>query len=131
MARYSNLDLPPIAITRHDFERLSRLADSTIEKFPQAAEFLAREVERAHLIEDFQQLPGLVTMGSVVEFRDDATGQVRRARLVYPEEAKTDGQTISILTPVGAALIGLAVIQSIEFKTPHGAWRSLTVRSVQ
>ncbi len=131
MARYFNIDLPPIAISRRDVERLSRLADIAGEKFPSASEFLAREVERAHVIEDFETLPGLVGMGSEVEFRDDITGQIRRVKLVYPEDAGKNPATVSVLTPAGAALIGLSVSQSIEFRTPSGGWRSLTVLSVR
>lgn len=131
MARYFNMDLPPIAITRRDSERLAHLASVAIDKFPATSEFLAREVERAHVIEDFEMLPGLVSMGSEVEFRDDISGQVRTAKLVYPEDAGKDSATVSVLTPVGAALIGLSVSQSIEFRTPSGGWRSLTVLSVK
>lgn len=131
MARYFNIDLPPIAITRRDSERLARLAAIAGEKFPVTSEFLAREVERAHLIEDFESLPGLVSMGSRVEFRDDVTGQVRCVKLVYPEDASKDPAAVSVLTPVGAALIGLSVSQSIEFRTPSGGWRSLTVLAVK
>lgn len=131
MARYFNVDLPPIAITRVDCERLERLAVAAGGKFPEVSEFLSREVERAHVIEDFESLPGLVVMGSEVTFRDDVTAQVRKATLVYPEDAGKGAHTISILTPVGAALIGLSVSQSIEFQTPSGGWRSLTVLGVK
>lgn len=130
MARYFNLDLPPIAITRRDSERLAQLAALAGRTFPVISEFLAREVDRAHVIEDFETLPGLVSMGSEVQFRDDITGQVRCAKLVYPEDVEAGGNTVSVLTPVGAALIGLSVSQSIEFQTPSGGWRSLTVLKV-
>ncbi len=130
MARYFNVDLPPIAMTRNDCERLSRLASAASDKFPQTSEFLAREVERAHVIEEFETLPGLVSMGSEVTFRDDISGQVRDVRLVYPEDVSKNAGTLSVLTPAGAALIGLSVSQSIEFQTPSGGWRSLTVLAV-
>lgn len=131
MVRYHNIDLPPIAITRRDSDRLARLAAAALDKFPVTSEFLAREVERAHLIEDFESLPGLVSMGSEVEYRDDISGQVRRVKLVYPEDAGKESSEVSVLTPVGAALIGLSVKQAIEFQTPSGGWRSLTVLSVR
>lgn len=132
MASYLNTELPPIAVTRRDFDRLQRLAQVAAGKFPETSEYLAREIERAHLITDFEVLPGLVMMGSEVEFRDDISGQVRRATLVYPEESgAAAGTTVSVLTPVGAALIGLSASQSIEFRTPSGGWRSLTVLSVR
>jgi len=131
MARYFNIDLPPIAIARRDLDRLGRLAAIANDKFPSTSEFLAREVERAHVIEDFETLPGLVGMDSEVEFRDDVTGQTRRVKLVYPEDAGKHPAALSVLTPAGAALIGLSVSQSIEFRTPSGGWRSLTVLSVR
>jgi regulator of nucleoside diphosphate kinase len=66
-------------------------------------------------------------MGSRVTFRDDVTGQVRTVKLVYPGEADVAQGTISVLTPIGAALIGLSVSQSIEWDTVSGGRRSLTV----
>jgi len=54
----------------------------------------------------------------------------RRVQLVAPEAADIAAGRISVLTPVGAALIGLSVGQSIDFMTPSGARQRLTVRSV-
>jgi regulator of nucleoside diphosphate kinase len=65
-----------------------------------------------------------------VTFIDDISGQKRTVILVYPDEANVDAGKISILTPIGAALIGLSAGQSIEFQTPSGGWRSLTVIAV-
>ena len=122
--------LPPITLTPEDCGRLSQLADDGLASFPQAAEFLAREVDRAHLAPLSHPLLGLVRMGSRVEFRDDVTGQVRIMTLVYPEDADISAGRISVLTPIGAALIGLSIGQSIEWRTPGGGVRSLTVLSV-
>jgi regulator of nucleoside diphosphate kinase len=112
----SNLqtDLPPIAITAHDLERLSQLAKAASSTFPRTADFLAREIERAQVVADPDAVPGLVVMNSTVEFRDDA-GQTRRVTLVYPDAADVSTGKISVLTPIGAALIGLSVGQSIHF----------------
>jgi regulator of nucleoside diphosphate kinase len=121
---------PPITLNTADSERLLRLAEIARRRFPQAAAFLAREVERASVVDSWQTLPGLVTMGSEVEFRDDTTGQVRRVTLVDPHEADATAGKISVLTPIGAALIGLSVSQSIEWETTLGEWRSLTVLRV-
>jgi regulator of nucleoside diphosphate kinase len=127
---YLHPELPPIALTRGDLEKLSRLADAATGPFAQTGEFLAREIDRAEVIEGFEQRPGLVTMESQVTFRDDVTGQVRTATLVYPDEADLSQGKISVLTPVGAALIGLSVSQSIEWETVSGGRRSLTVLAV-
>ena len=127
----SHHELPPIAMIRADAEKLSRIADSSAGAFVQAADFLAREIDRAQVIEESERRPGLVTMGSRVTFRDDVTDTVRTVRLVYPGEADVSQGSISVLTPIGAALIGLSVGQSIEWETLSGGRRSLTVLAVE
>lgn len=126
-----NMNLPPITLTTTDSERLRNLADAATGKFPRTAEFLSREVDRANLIDTTETNPSLVKMGSEIVYRDDDTGKTRFVTLVYPDEADLDSGKISVLTPIGAALIGLSVNQSIEFETPTGATRSLTVMSVR
>jgi regulator of nucleoside diphosphate kinase len=123
--------LPNIVLTTDDSERLRRLADAASEKFPRTAEFLAREVDRATVVDEHGASSNLVAMGTQVVYRDDDTGKTRSVILVYPDEADLDEGKISVLTPIGAALIGLSVNQSIEFETPTGATRSLTVMSVR
>lgn len=128
---YMTPELPPITLNTVDAERLLRLADIARRRFPNTAEFLSREVERANVVSPSRMLPGVAAMGSEVEFRDDTTGQVRRVTLAYPHEADLDAGRISVLTPIGAALIGLSVSQSIEWETPLGERRSLTVLRVE
>ena len=125
----SNLqpELPPISLRLSDVDRLRNLAEAAAEKYPQTSDFLAREIERADVLPDARMLPGLVTMNSEVTFRDDISTQERTVTLVYPEAADVESGKISILTPIGAALIGLSAGQTIEFQTPGGRWRSLTV----
>jgi regulator of nucleoside diphosphate kinase len=127
---YARPALPPITLSTPDFERLERLASAAADKFPRTADFLAREIARAEIVPSVHALPGLVAMGSTVEFRDDASKQGRTVTLVYPDEADLTAGKISVLTPIGVALIGLSVGQSIEWQTPAGGWRSLTVLRV-
>jgi regulator of nucleoside diphosphate kinase len=122
--------LPPIALSASDFAQLQRLANAAANQFPRTADFLAREVERARVVDSAEAPPTLVTMGSEVEFRDDATDKVRRVTLVYPHQADIDSNRISVLSPIGAALVGLSVGQAIEFQGPTGSTRSLTVLGV-
>ena len=130
MTTTAHKELPPITISGIDFDRLSRLAELAADKAPATADFLAREVARATLAPSGFPLNGIVAMGSEVEFRDDVTGQIRVVTLVYPEDADIAASKISVLTPVGAALIGLSAGQSIEWQTPTGGWRSLSVLRV-
>jgi len=122
--------LPAISIHAGDRDRLLKLAEAAADKYPETAEFLAREIDRANILPDHEPAPDVVAMTSAVTFRDDVTGQVRAVTLVYPEDADVDAGRISVLTPIGAALIGLSAQQTIAFQTPGGGWRSLTVLRV-
>ena len=125
-----NHPLPPITLTSKDFERLQRLAYAAATQSPQTADYLAREVDRARILQPHQKAQGLVRMGSQVDFRDNDTARVRRVTLVYPEQADITVGKISVLTPIGAALIGLSQGQTISWQSPAGDWRSLTVLAV-
>ena len=122
--------LPPIVIGTDDARRLDMLANSSMTLFPRVAHFLARETERAKVADDDRDLRGRVRMGSQVRYCDDKTGDIRDVVLVYPHEADISLKRISVLTPVGAALIGLSVGQVIEFQTPGHQKRSLTILDV-
>jgi regulator of nucleoside diphosphate kinase len=123
---YFDLETPAITITTEDAQHLSRLALSDTPP----AKSLAREISRANIIPGCQALRGLVRMGSLVTYRDDMTCQVHEVTLVYPHETEGDPNRVSVLSPVGTALIGLSVGQVIEFETPYGDKRSLTVMYV-
>lgn len=125
---YLDTGLPPITITTTDAERLSLLANGNSGRVPYVADFLTREIERADIVPPRQALLGLVRMGSRVTYRDEVG--IREVTLVYPQEADIERKRVSVLAPVGAALIGLSVGQSIEYTTPSGAKRSLTVMHV-
>lgn len=118
---------PPITVTTEDMRYLSVLAQSGARH----AESLVREIDRANVIPVDQALPDLVRMGSLIRYRESATGQVREVTLVYPHEIDEETNRMSVLTPVGVALIGLSVGQTIEFETPDRKKGSLTVVDVQ
>jgi len=125
------MELPPITLMRNDLDKLVRLANAAEGRFAQIGEFLAREIDRAKVVEGSEPQPGLVAMGTRVTFRDNVTGQERTITLVYPEEADLAQNRISVLTPIGAALIGLFVGHSIEWRTVEGETRSLTILAVE
>jgi regulator of nucleoside diphosphate kinase len=121
--------LPAITIARSEHVRLSNLADMLAERDPQAAELLAAELDRAKIVDDARMAPGIVRMGSVAEFRiDDEAPQ--SAELVFPKDADISRQRISVLTPVGAALLGMSAGQSIEWAARDGKGRRLSVIAV-
>jgi regulator of nucleoside diphosphate kinase len=124
-------DLPDIQISKGDFTRLDQLLatlDGT--RLSKAAEFLLRELSRATIVDAADMPANRVTMHSQVVFQDEATGRQRTVVLVYPSERTAGDDALSVLTPVGAALIGLAKGQSITFEGLDGTERRVTVLQV-
>ncbi|HMM88492.1 nucleoside diphosphate kinase regulator [Bradyrhizobium sp.] len=128
--RRTEPELPPIHVRGDEMRRLRTLANSSMDVFPRVATFLMRELDRASVMQDDSDLPSVVRMGSQVSYRDEKTDEVRDLVLVYPHEADISHRRISVLTPVGAALIGMSVGQAIEFQTPGHVTRKLTVLRV-
>lgn len=118
---------PNITLLAADYERLSALADAAMYKEPETVDMLTEELERARVITRGQAPKNIVRMGSDVLFRDDATKEIRRITLVFPGEADIAENKVSVLTPVGAALIGLRPGQSIAWRTRSGELKRLTV----
>ena len=121
--------LPAIVIGEDDLEALHRLADQARGHLAAAATQLLTELERARIIAQDKLPAKTVRMGSIVTFTTD-DGQARTAELVFPDLADIAADRISILTPVGAALIGVSTGQTIDWQAPDGRRRSLTVIAV-
>jgi regulator of nucleoside diphosphate kinase len=122
---------PRITLSLGDYERLSALVKTAMISAPGLAEILAGEIARAHVLAAGKCPQDVVGMNSEVEFRDDRTGKGQSMRLVYPAESDVAKGRLSVLTPVGTALIGVRVGESITWETPAGEVRKLTVLSVK
>jgi regulator of nucleoside diphosphate kinase len=122
---------PRITLTAIDHERLSSLARAAMNTMPEVASGLADELDRAHILPKGRHADHVVCMGCEVEFRDETTGKVQTVTLVYPGEADISQGKVSILTPIGTALIGLGVGKSIAWETRTGDLRQLTVLKVR
>ena len=122
---------PSITLSADDYQGLSTLAHAARNKMPDLAAELAEEIGRAHVLAKGRHPQHTVCMNSEVEFRDDTTGRVHKVTLVYPAEADISQGRVSVLTPVGTALIGLRSGGSITWETPAGEARELTVLSVR
>jgi regulator of nucleoside diphosphate kinase len=94
-------------------------------------ELLLDEIDRATICDRTAIPPDVVTMGSSVTFIDEKSGAERTVRLVYPAEADIAAGRMSILTPVGAGLIGLSVGQSINWPDRGGVEHRLTIVAVE
>lgn len=121
---------PAITMTRSDHERLSRLAETYTARNPDVADELLAELDRARIVEDGRIASDVVRMGSTLRFTSDL-GEDRRVSLVFPGEADIAEGRISILTPIGAALIGLSAGQSIDWTARDGRVHRLTVETVE
>tara|TARA_R110002072_G_scaffold36201_4_gene106676 strand:+ start:1388 stop:1831 length:444 start_codon:yes stop_codon:yes gene_type:complete len=120
---------PAITMTRSDHERLGRLADSLPESASNVAGPLLAELDRARIVADDKIAAKIVRMGSSLHFTSDL-GENKFVTLVFPGEADIEKNKISVLTPIGAALIGLQARQTIDWTSRDGRVHRLTVESV-
>jgi regulator of nucleoside diphosphate kinase len=109
-----------IIITTTDLERLRPLLD--LHDSP-AAEALDAELHRARIVAPESVPPDVVIMNSEVVYEDVETSAKRTVQLVYPKDADAVQGRISVLAPIGSALLGLRVGQSITWRVPHGTKR--------
>lgn len=129
-ARRARRAMPAITVSESDHRIVTGLANSVFERIPAVAEVLLSEMERARVVPADKRPADVVGIGSEVDFISE-TGQPRTVRLVMPAEADIAAGRISILTPVGAALIGLSPGQSFEWAGPSGHPHRLTVTAVR
>lgn len=122
---------PPLLLSVADHDRLVALAGIMARRNPLLSRLLLEEADRAELVPAGELPAGTVGLGSQVEFRDTAAGETRRVQLVLPGEADIAAGRISVLSLVGAGLIGLSEGQSIEWPTQDGRLRRLTVLHVE
>lgn len=121
--------VPPITITERDNERLQRLLESESARNLPGIDMLIHELDRATVVKSEEIAPDVVTMNSAVRFVEEAEYKAYELQLVYPHKAGQPG-TVSILAPVGSALLGLSVGQSIRWQVPGGRDLRLRVVSV-
>jgi regulator of nucleoside diphosphate kinase len=125
----TSIDRPEIVIRAADEDRLTELAHSLLDSRPELGQQLLGELARARLASG-DALPGnSVQMGSTLTY--EADGRRREVTLVYPTDADIDAGRISVATPIGTALLGLAEGQSIDWTARDGRRHRLTVLTVE
>ena len=120
---------PPLLLSRLDCERIESLLEHPGVRTDHAA--LLAELARADLVEPAQMPDDVITMNSVARFRDETTGDERELALVYPKDADGSADKLSVLAPVGSALLGLRVGHRIEWPLPGGRTTALRVLSIR
>jgi len=119
---------PGIIISSLDLERLERLLESDAYHNLPGIDALQSELDRATIVAPEEVPPEVITMNSSVKFIDDASGTEFRLSLVYPGQTGVP-DAVSVLAPVGSALLGLSVGQSISWQAPGG--RELRLRVLE
>ena len=118
----------PLLIDVNTYDRLQALATRS-GPLPEVTAELLQELERARLVPADQLPNDVVRVGSRVTYQDAASGAIRTIDLVWPAQAHVESMRISVLTPIGAALIGLRVGQHIRWRL-GGDDRKLVVLGV-
>lgn len=121
--------LPRLVVGAQDHDRLMTMAGGQTGAAAEIADQLMTELERARVVPQVKLPANVVRMGSTVSFTT-TDGSERTHQLVYPGEADISQGRVSVLTPIGAALIGLSEGQSIPWTARDGRLLSLTVVKV-
>ena len=122
-------DRPSIVISERDSKRLEALLERVEPAFEDVAAALEGELARAEVRASSEMPADVVTMNSQVRCVEEGTNVFHQLRLVYPHEVTLEKGNVSVLAPVGAALLGLAVGQSITWALPSS--RTIQLRVVE
>jgi len=120
---------PDIAIPETDYQRLQRLAESLSRRNPELASQLFQELERAEILPD-DTSRAIVRMGSTLDYQTEKF-DTRTVTLVFPHDEDISVGRISILTPVGVALLGLSVGHEMDWYTRDGRTQRLKVTRIE
>lgn len=121
---------PAIVLGKADHAKLNELAIAGLDRMPELADRLLGELDRARVVEDKKVPEDVTRMGSRVTYRTNDDRQVS-VILVYPADADIDEGKISVMTPIGTALIGLRKGQSITWRDRANKRHMLTVLEVE
>lgn len=121
--------LPAITVAEEDYNRLSALLDK-VEEFTETMDQLDEELSRAEMIPLAQMPDDVVTMNSTIRFLNEDSRLENELELVYPHEFDPNERHVSILAPAGAAMLGLSIGESIEWKVKGRASLHLKIVGV-
>jgi regulator of nucleoside diphosphate kinase len=121
---------PEITISSLDEERLYKLIESLPNNSFAGKAELEAEISRANVVDPESVPPTIVTMNSTVKFIIESTKEEFELTLVYPKDADGSGKKISILAPVGSALLGLSLGDEIEWPKPGGGSLKVVLKEI-
>ncbi|MBC1188715.1 MULTISPECIES: nucleoside diphosphate kinase regulator [Kluyvera] len=118
---------PAIIINEFDAERIDRLLEQPAYANSPVANALNDELDRAQMCAPEDMPHDVVSMNSQVRFRDLTTGEERVRTLVFPAQMTDSSSQLSVMAPVGAALLGLRAGSAIHWELPGGTSTHLEV----
>ncbi|WP_415183270.1 nucleoside diphosphate kinase regulator [Phaeovulum sp.] len=121
---------PKIVLCQDTLDRLESMAEGAFQRNPAMADRLLEELGRAQIVAPGKMPANVVAIGNDVTYRDEATGIEKTVRLVFPEDADIAAQRISVMTPMGVALLGLTEGAAFYWDTRDDQRRTLTVMRV-
>jgi regulator of nucleoside diphosphate kinase len=121
---------PEITVSTADLDRLEGLLGELRAGAPEIADGLRSELDRARIVEPDEVPKDVVTMNSTVRFVDEESGKQFERTLCYPGEATGGADKVSILAPLGSALLGLSVGQRIDWPVPGGRTAHIRILEV-
>ena len=122
---------PPITISSLDAVRLEKILGSlSYSQFPNK-DALQEEIDRADIVEPKEMPDNIVTMNSTVTFTVLSSGKEFSKTLVYPKAVDGNEDKVSVLAPVGSALLGLKEGDQIDWPRPGGDVLSVSITSVE
>ena len=122
--------LPPIAIARRDHARLERLADDALRARHPVGRFLMSEIRRAVVFDTNTVPEGIACLNQWVTYRVDGSLQAESKMLVCPDELRNGQIELSVLSPLGAAILGMSIGHRIKFFSIEGGLHSVVVEDV-
>lgn len=125
-----NSTAPQITVSSLDLERIEALLEQPQFRTGAGVEALRSELKRANVLEPAEMPGDIVTMNSTALVSDEATGEQRELSLVYPRDADGASNKVSVLAPVGMAMLGMRVGQVIDWKVPGGRELRLRITAI-
>lgn len=122
---------PDIIISELDYSRIDNLLRTTAGISTNIKSALLTELERAELVAPEQIPANVVTMNSQVKFSVISTGVTFTLKLVYPKDMDDSGNTISILAPVGSAMLGLKEGDEIDWQDGQGGMLQVRIETIE
>jgi regulator of nucleoside diphosphate kinase len=122
--------LPPIIIARRDYARLERLAENALRERHPVGRFLMSEIRRAVVFDTKKGPDGVASINEWVTYRVDGNRRSESKILVCPDELRNGQIELSVLSPLGAAVLGMSIGHRMKFFSIEGALHTVIVEDV-